>query len=102
MSEKQQKTIERLERLVRTQAAEIGQLREANFRLQAENTTLRHERDEARAELQTVQRELKMLHIEHAALRKDLGQLVYAIEHADERLVNLVHQANACVPTAMR
>lgn len=92
VSEKQQKTIEKLERLVRKQAAEVGQLREANIRLLAKNTTLGHERDEANAALQAVRRDLKTLQIEHLALRKDLRQLVYAIEHADERLVNLVHK----------
>lgn len=92
VSEKQQKIIEKIERVMRKQAAEIGQLREANVRLQSENTTLRHERDEARVALQTVQRALKTLQLEHAALRKDMGQLVHAIEHADERLVNLIHK----------
>ncbi len=91
--------IARLETQVRHQAAEIGQLREAVHRLTHENQVLLLERDEARserdalrAELASVRSELDQERQRHADTKRQLGELVHALAHSDERLRALVRR----------
>ena len=73
------------EALIRRQAAEIGQLRAEVKRLSAENAVLRAERDEARAALAE-------LRVQHADLKRNVSQLLVAIETGDERLMRLIRR----------
>lgn len=91
--------VARLEAQLRRQAAEIGQLREAVHRLAHENAVLRAERDEARAERDALRAELASVRAEldqtrraHTDTKKQLGELVQALAHSDERLRALVRR----------
>jgi transposase len=95
-----------LEAKVIRQAAEHGQLRESVHRLTHENIVLRLERDEAyaerddlridaasaRAELAEVRAELQLTRQQHADTKWQLGDLVNAVAHSDERLRALVRR----------
>jgi transposase len=82
-----------LEALVRHQAAEIGQLKEAFHRLTHEKNVACIERDEARAEsaalrleLATTRSDLDQSRQQHADTKRQLGDLVNALANSDERL----------------
>ena len=82
-----------LEALVRRQAAEIGQLKEALHRLTHEKNVACIERDEARAEsaalrleLATTRAELDQSRQQHIDTKRQLGDLVNALANSDERL----------------
>ena len=95
-----------LEAKVIRQAAELGQLRESVHRLTHENLVLRLERDEAyaqrdeqridavsaRTELADVRVELLQTRQQHADTKGQLGDLVNAVAHSDERLRALVRR----------
>ena len=82
-----------LEALVRRQAAEIGQLKEALFRLDHEKSVALIERDEARAETATLRTELAEVRADldqsrqqHVDTKRQLADLVHALANSDERL----------------
>lgn len=63
-------THQQIDTLIRRQAAEIGQLRVAVERLQADNAVLRAERDEASIERDASRRETAQLRQQHADLKQ--------------------------------
>jgi transposase len=88
-----------LEALVRRQAAEIGQLKDSLHRLTHAHAVVVIERDEARAalasqghELSAVRAELDQSRQQHADTKRQLGDLVNALAHSDERLRALVRR----------
>jgi transposase/regulator of replication initiation timing len=91
--------IRRLERLVRKQAAEIGQLKATVARLEHDNVRLRIERDEARAERDAARTESKSCRTELeqtkrqlADVKASLADLLRAVDHSGERLRALVRR----------
>ena len=98
--------IRRLERLVRKQAAEIGQLKATVARLEHDNARLRIERDEARAErdaaraerdasraeLKSCRTELEQTKRQLADVKTSLADLLRAVDHSGERLRALVRR----------
>jgi FtsZ-binding cell division protein ZapB len=84
--------IENLEAQLRRQAAQIGQLQEAVHRLTHENAVLRAERDEARSERDGLRAELDQVRQQHAEAKRQMGELVHALAHSDERLRALVRR----------